>query len=141
MDKATFYLATGSSSLGRNRSSLRSSILRGYLIRYNILCLACRYYNLVSSFNLEGARLFASSLHLPKWLYFYLLLFHLEIIINLLLAIYIFSAIDHANELIHLGILNLQLHKALSNISNLLLSIPNPISHSIELREEFNHGD
>ena len=115
---------------------MRRSILRIY---HNILHLVSRDYNLISPLNLKVTPLLIPSLHLSKGFDMYLLLLPSKIILNLLFTVDVLPTIDHANELIHLIILDLQLHEALSNISNLLLPIPYPVPNCIQLREELNH--
>lgn len=69
----------------------------------------------------------------------YLLLLPSKIILNLLFTVDVLPTIDHADELIHLIIIDLQLHETLSNISYLLLPISYPVPNCIQLREELNH--
>ena len=136
LDQTTLYLTIIGSFIGSHNTSLRRSILG---VNHNILHLVSRDYNLISPLNLKVTPLLVPSLHLPKGFDMYLLLLPSKIILNLLFTIDILPTIDHANELIHLIILDLQLHEALPNISYLLLPIPYPIPHRIQLREELNH--
>ena len=138
LNQTTLYLASIDSFIGSHNNPLRRSILR---IHHNILHLVSRDYNLISPLNLKVTPLLIPSLHLSKGFNVYLLLLPSKIILNLLFTVDVLPTIDHADELIHLIILDLQLHEALSNISNLLLPIPYPVPHCIQLREELNHRD